>query len=1362
MSFSDDAIGFYLQINDQLSPALATAERNYNRFVQSLDKYNQRAERSANRGMRALADVVDGFRELPKVAEQAYGDAMRRMRNQSKPLEQKVNLTLTARAEQRLGRTIGEAVARVLAKVKLRLTAEVPLRKSTFFDTGVALRTAYKATVQPPDMAGMFGNLPRFQEGGMVEGPPGIDKVLALLTKGEMVLPVKAAERLAAQMQALGALKAREMLPVGLPEAVADIQNLSFALQRAQDLVELGVFPMAEYTESVNFLSRRYEDLSGIVRTVGEERMPKFITVLKSVKALVDPFAKSLAKAGKELTGTDESLKKISKATRFLAMHKALKTVQEGLQKLTDSVSTTFTTLEGEQIGNFVENINKMNSRLGLSREELRDFKSQALDVLHTAVPAGTVSMSEFSAVMEGIAEQGPKDRNVILALTPAIALMAKASTASAESLQKAGVLLQDLAGFEPDQIAAVFERTRLVAKNSFSDAQQLTDNMLANIDRGGREFLKLSTERQGNFLNNLTNLSAATANVWGEDSDKIAEVMAEAFAGNTEAMQKFTQLTGKSFKEFAPVLTEAGGDMAPVLEAIGARFKELGPIGFTAMAQTTLGVDLSNRELGALVEKNEEAVATLHKLRGISVDSGKAMKGLGDAARNNQTVFENLKIQVGDAIGNFEVFGVKGIEVVDALKELPPSLVLSTIELGRMGVGILKMIPGVVKLGASVLTMAAKAIFWLGAKAAAWIGLGTAQTTAAAASKTASATMATSTGGLSKSAMSLGRTVSGFLTSIATGLATTLTTIGGGIASFVTSLAASVGTALGSIGSGIAAFLTSVGGGLAAFLTSLATGLVALTPAIPVILTLAAAFVAVGAALWLAKEPLVAMFNLLGTVVESVAAVLGKAIDGIVAIVSSLKEMDPLQMLALAGSLVLLGPGFISLGAGIFALSVSLGLSTVGFLAFGGVMALLGGVGRVSSMAGIIDTLVDTFAANPGRMKKAAEAMRDTVSFVSGLMKVMAGISALAVGAAIGGLVTGVLGWFGVKSPFAQLVDQAKEIKHTIVSIANTFASLSGSDMRNLLVARAVFAHVAVFMRDYMVIAAMMREAAPSLIGAAVNKIASLFGIASPFERLAAEGAGIATTVQTISAAFSEIGPTVTGQLPGTQQALTATGQLLTSMKPIIASAAEAGELAGTLGDSWFGLWDGPLTKLQVQAPRIFEVVAGISSAAEAHIGSFAEATALAGAMEAIRVTLGETQKMALISKNLVPIFDQLDVEGVQRVAAKAEDVFRSAAQIHASLARAVAAPMEAEMSTLRPNITATVTPAMIQETLMVKLDPNTTDEPVRAELQKTNALLAQLIAVQSGGPAATPVTQPPHGRRPSRFTQDVAGGRH
>ncbi len=152
----------------------------------------------------------------------------------------------------------------------------------------------------------------------------------------------------------------------------------------------------------------------------------------------------------------------------------------------------------------------------------------------------------------------------------------------------------------------------------------------------------------------------------------------------------------------------------------------------------------------------------------------------------------------------------------------------------------------------------------------------------------------------------------------------TAMTSVAGGI----TSVGTSIGGVVASVGASVGTFLTSIGAGISAFLTSMATGLVALTPAIPVILTLSVAFVAMGLALGLAAPAFEAIGNAIGTTLAGLTSMLG---------VVTLEK---------AAAFALLGYSFIGLAVGIGALAVS--------AAFGG-----GIVGRFIERIGSLDTTV-------------------------------------------------------------------------------------------------------------------------------------------------------------------------------------------------------------------------------------------------------------------------------------------------------------------------------------------------------------------------------------------------------------------
>ena len=171
--------------------------------------------------------------------------------------------------------------------------------------------------------------------------------------------------------------------------------------------------------------------------------------------------------------------------------------------------------------------------------------------------------------------------------------------------------------------------------------------------------------------------------------------------------------------------------------------------------------------------------------------------------------------------------------------------------------------------------------------------------------------------------------------------------------------------------------------------LTGLGSGLVALTPAIPVILTLTAAFVGIGFALGLAAPGIEAIGNAIGTTLTGLTSML---------------EVVTLEK---AAAFMLLGYSFLSLSAGVGALAIA---------------ALLGG-GKVTSFIekiGSLDTsvlsknamAVNSFAEGIGRLNAELQTL-DTEK----LEKLEDVSLSLSVGAAVTGVADSIGGMIDAAS---------------------------------------------------------------------------------------------------------------------------------------------------------------------------------------------------------------------------------------------------------------------------------------------------------------------------------------------------------
>lgn len=1350
MAFSDDAIGFFLALEDQLSPALATAEENYRRFVRMLDKHNQRAFRSANQGMEALAEVVEAFTSLPKKAEQAYAEALRRLDAKARPIEQRVDLIFTAKASKDLGRVIGEAVAKVLAKSKLRLTAEIPSHRSKLFDTRVALRTAYRGQTQPPDMAGMFEGLPRFAEGGIVGGRGDIDKVLALLTPGEMVLPKKVAESL----RAMAELQKGERLAGGLSQAVADIENLAKGLERVQDLTETGLDPSAvkTYAAGVAALNQRYKDLLSVVGGISDKRMPQFIGVVKDAKVQVDRFAKALDKAKDE--GKD--LEKIKGPVRFLAGRAIVEDFQKGLQMLRSGVRTTFDLLgTGEQIGTFIQNFERVNSRLNLSREGLASLRHEFADTVGRLAPAGLDINLASDAFADLVDVTGSGDK-AMQELAVTLATVRQATKASEGTVTGLANTLMRIGGLDRDSIAIVFERGRVAAQGTRTTAEQLYEQSQQFAERGGENFRALSQEQKVAYLSNLQSMSAALSKVASpEVAKEIAEVSAAAFAGAPEAIQRFTQITGMNLEDLRGRLIKTGGDLTPIATSF-QRLAGLSSTGFETWGQA---VGLAGDSVAALANQGKPAVEAMKQQQATVISAADAHKGLAGALAGTTSKTKTFVNDLNTSLGTYELWGVNAGEVVDVFAEMPTSFVLAGLELTKFTGNLLtKGIPALVQW-----TFASKAV----------------ETATAAAS-------------------------------MATGAASTAA--------------------------------APAAGGVAAALTALASGLVALTPAIPVILTLTAAIIGIGFAVMLAKEPLIAFANVIG-------AVFMKAIDAVVEVVKVMATLGAAEMFALAGSLLLLGPALLSLGAGIFAMSGFLLLSIPGLVGFTGALKLMGVLtGTTASIAGVIQALAAAFMVDPALMQQAVESVWLSVKFLAGFAVASAALTALAGAATIGQGVSSLLSFFGVKSPFETLKDEAVTIRDTIVSVAKTFGEIPAGQASALRKSADTVSAVAAFTKNYSAVAADLRG-----ISDAGLRDTTWFGFwktKGPLSLLKEEAPAIKSTVTALVDTFAGMaGSFSEDRVKSVTDVVGGIAKVTSAVAPVFKSLQEMGAASSGLQDVsvLFGLLvkEGPLTSMirlmqsepageglldridelmiaftrthvQISADRASNFVGQvtpISSALSAmasifkSLGEIGDAAgklrgwtsssstfkilddvvpklaptlntlgtefgkitapdaAVRGALTSVSASLVEVKTLMGAMQELGAATKGLDTKSLALTATTTKNVVTAAGTVRQSLTDALGtATTSAEIPVLsvQAQVVPAATRAMIEQAIMVKLDPNMTDAPVHAALQKTNELLGELLAAvrSEGGVRAAPVQEPARGRPANALARDIAAG--
>ena len=256
MAFSESAIGFYLQMEDRMTPQFPAALSAYKKFVGSMEKLNKSAFESTSGLFAQLAQLVKGAGKL------ATGTAL------------KVNLSLTPKSRKAFANLISDAVSNALSGSKIRLRAAMPKSVSKLFSSDASLRTLYAGIPQPPDMV---GKIQKFAEGGKVKGgTPGKDSVLGLLTPGEVVIPTDLVDKIEAALDQVSGRK--DVLEAGFgtksdvkfyQKGIAEIAMAMEALANATR--QQGIEEKTRLTPQIVSLTEKFRGLTKVEEKASDE-----------------------------------------------------------------------------------------------------------------------------------------------------------------------------------------------------------------------------------------------------------------------------------------------------------------------------------------------------------------------------------------------------------------------------------------------------------------------------------------------------------------------------------------------------------------------------------------------------------------------------------------------------------------------------------------------------------------------------------------------------------------------------------------------------------------------------------------------------------------------------------------------------------------------------------------------------------------------------------------------------------------------------------------------------------------------------------------------------------------------------------
>lgn len=895
MAFSDNAIGFYLEIEDStFTDTLESAEKAYGRYVKALEKWNDRAFKSASSGLSRIGEMVEALEELPTTALASMKRASATIGKAIKPFTQKVNLEFSVSSKRALSKVVSEAVASAISDVRVRLSEGRRMKKV-------------------PDIVGRF-DIPHLEEGGIVKGPnKAMDSVLAMLKPGELVVPADITKGLTEVAGRLRDEKGKFVKALPIAETLADLGNLATALKQVKELARVGLAKpedLDRYSKGVELLTDKITELDKQTTNLSYDTRVRLGPAILQVKEGLEEFRKEGQESGKVFDGL---LKRILGPARFLALHKALSDISDVWGGIKEAGVGVFDKLGGETIGSAIDNLNKMNAYLGMSRDQLRDVKNAAFEAADELGAAASVD--QLTASMADLAEQGVRDTKVMLDLAKTTTLAAEGMNVSAEAANKFGFEMTQSLGLSNDQLTGMFANMGKLSDvtSGFNvSAQELFTETAADVETMGAALRQMSDQDAERTVESFNRLGAVMHTQFIEGAGEIRQTLAKAFEGGPENIQSIQQaalLTGKTVDELRDSLKS--GNIGGIFDSIAERVQGLSTDQLRALSEQ---VGISTGDL----QKFGEGVGTINenlaKSDSLLVQNGDAMGVLQERATNNKTVFQQWATSVGNNVSNFELFGVKMGEVLDLTKEFNVAQLASIAYLGKVGIEA-------VGAGLKLVKGFGSAVGEIGGKV----------------------------GGLTSVAGGAGGAgIGGMISGFFTGLATGLTTLAGGVAALGAVLLSPPGIA----------FTVS----FIAALLAMGVALRIATPALQVFGDVAIAVIGKVAEMFGAAVPIFVKL------VEVAGGVLTTAITSAVDALSLILNANP-------ANLFLIGPGLVSVAAGVTALAAS--MSVLGAVSLGSSILSIftGGASGAGGPAGFLGALIDSISNltvnSPDRIKE-------------------------------------------------------------------------------------------------------------------------------------------------------------------------------------------------------------------------------------------------------------------------------------------------------------------------------------------------------------------------------------------------------
>lgn len=712
--FADNAIGFYLEMQDNLTPTLAVASVSYRSFISQLDRLNRSAVQTASKGLEALAGAVESLGSLPARAVLAYKAAREGMQEDAdaNPITQPIKFKALPGEEKKTNQGMVEALTKALSKAQLRLSARLPEARSAYFDLGATLRTQYKKMVQPPDLVGGFFNLPKFAAGGPVGGKGPGDSVMAILHRGEEVLTKGARGTVAALLKGLavagkavgkgggapsGAAPAPAKLTMKGVQAQLDaVEDLIASAEEWRNIANAGFDPKAvdNYNAAVQGVvkamaaakasSKEYYDglNKGLQAIHGGTLAKRFAEVNGSMAA----FGKGLQDVGGQAQRTAGFLERlltrlIGPAGVALAIQ-SFKTIEGHVGRMRGEVAKVYNV---DDVVGFAKQSRNLGNQLGMQRDAQLALRGSMVE---TADSMGgyAIGVNEVSAAYERVAGAGGRTAAEFKALVPVTAALASQDLDLTESLFALGK------NMDPRQLAAY-------------GAAMATAKQQTGLASG--EFQSLST------------------------------TISEALAGAPTQVGKLTEALQFSTNNASALLEDfkKTRDVTPILNALVDSFAKVGSHTESAAAlMKTLGMDIPLGSLQALAKRGDEVKASISGVAKSVSDAKDPIRALTDVVKPNVFWWERMGNYLGVALNKYFPGTVAFFE------DINPSVLLATTNIALLTVSLARsLIPALWGAGVAIVSFIGR-LFAVGAAATVAAATSTAAGTGMAAAGTGAA----------------------------------------------------------------------------------------------------------------------------------------------------------------------------------------------------------------------------------------------------------------------------------------------------------------------------------------------------------------------------------------------------------------------------------------------------------------------------------------------------------------------------------------------------------------------------------------------------------------------------------------------